>query len=169
MIILSFIEQACRKVPARELFAQAGVAERRYLPFGDYSASDVGRLLYTSGRLAYPGATLGEGLRRLGAAGLDAVAESRSGKVIFGVFDFDVDQLLQRAMKAYALTHSFGEFSCEKAAPDRYLVHMRRFPSFLETAQVGVLDGLLRLAQRRARIRIHLEDIANATFEIALL
>jgi uncharacterized protein (TIGR02265 family) len=169
MLVLAFVEQACRVVPARELFAQAGVAERRYLPFSDYSASDAGLLLYTAARLAHRGAPVGEGLRRLGRAGLDAVAESRSGKVIFGVFDFDVDQVLQRALKAYALTHSFGEFSCEKAGPDRYLVHMRKFASFLETAQIGVLEGILRLAQRRARIRIQLEDVANATYEIALL
>jgi uncharacterized protein (TIGR02265 family) len=113
--------------------------------------------------------TLGEGLRRVGGAAFDVVAESRSGKVVFGVFDFDVEELLRRAMKGYAVTHSFGEFSCEKAGPDRYLVHMRRFPSFLETAQVGVLEGLLRLARRRVRIRILLEDVAHATFEITLL
>ncbi len=169
MLILAYVAQGARTVPARELFAKARVAEQRYLPFSDYPAPEAGQLLYAAARLAHPGVTPGEGLRRVGGAAFDAVAESRPGKVIFGVFDFDLGELLRRAVKGYALTHSFGEFSCEKAGPQRYLVHMRRFPSFLETAQVGVLEGLLRLARKRVRIRILLGDVAHATFEIAPL
>ncbi len=166
MVLRTLLAEGSRSAPASEVFGAAGVRERRYLPFSDYPVADAARLLFTVARLAHPGVPHGEGLRRLGASAFDGVADSQMGKIVFGVFDFDAEQLLLRAARAYAIVHNHGEFAAEKVGPSRYLFHVRGFPSFLETAQVGVLEGLVRFARRRAAIRLRLDAIDQATFEI---
>ncbi len=59
--------------------------------------------------------------------------------------------------------------SAEKSSFRTFTFRALDFPAFLETYQVGVLEGVLRHCGERGRIRIAVEDLGNATIELHLL
>ncbi len=64
---------------------------------------------------------------------------------------------------------STGQVSAEKTAYRTFTFRASQFPGFLETFQVGVLEGVVRHCGERARISIALDDLATATIELRLL
>jgi serine/threonine-protein kinase len=153
----------------RQVLVTAGVAERRYYNFRDYPMVDNLRITVAVATHVHPRVSQGEGIRRLGQAALDVVLGSQIGRAVFGAFDRDMDPLFLRGPKAFKLLLGVGDVTSEKVAPGKYRFHARNFPAFLETYQVGVIEGVLRHCNQRARVTIALEDLANGTIEVELI
>jgi uncharacterized protein (TIGR02265 family) len=151
-----------------ELAAAAGIVERRYLGFGDYPTTDILRLTIAVAREVYPALPIGEALRRIGHRTLDLVLDSHIGRTLVGVFGADPEPLLLHGAKAYGLLLSFGEVTCTKSGPGEFIVRAERLPLFLETYQVGVLEGMLAHARARADIAIDLHALDAATLRVRL-
>src|SRR5688500_5936387 len=77
--LLALVE---RKASAAELAARAGIPERRYLPFSDYSMSDNMRLTVEVAKVAHPNLSLGAAVRRLGSTSYTTFLSSHAGRVI---------------------------------------------------------------------------------------
>ena len=56
----------------------------------------------------------------------------------------------------------------ERPATGRFLFHVHGLPGFLETYQVGVLEGVLHHCGERGRVRIALEALDRGTLAIEL-
>ena len=151
-----------------DLAALAGVPERRYLSFNDYPFRDWMALAISAAGALYPRLSRGEGLRRLGWTTLDTVLRSRMGKTVLGPFGRDVEMLLTHGPKIYKLTLNFGRFTVEKVAPDTFVFRASELPLFLETWNVGALEGVLRHTGARGAVRIAPHGIAAATYEVKL-
>jgi serine/threonine-protein kinase len=154
--------------PLYELFVLAGVKQRRYFPFGDYPMDDFMRLQVAVARAAHPGVALGLGLRRLGHTAFDTVLASQLGKTLFAAFGRDLDRMMAHGPRAYRLLFNFGEVSMERLSPRSYSVRYRDFPLFLESNQVGVIEGVLRHCGERGRLRFAADGLGAATILVEL-
>ena len=168
MFFLDLMRLGSKVKPAPELFRVAGVPARRYVAFRDYSMDENMRLTAAVARVAFPALPMGQALRRLGQMACDTVLETQIGRALFGAFERDLGWMLVQAPKAYKLLVNFGEVSTQKVGPRSFVLRAQHFPAFLETYQVGVLEGVLRHCGVRARMRIATDGLAAATLELEL-
>jgi serine/threonine-protein kinase len=169
MFVTDLFDAASRVLTPTEIRARARVPERRPLPFINYPMSENLRMLVVVAGALYPGLPLGEGLRRIGHRALDAFLGSQIGRTVMGVLGVDFERILLAAGKAYSLTLTFGKYAPEKAGPGRYLVRVSKLPVFLETYQVGIIEGAMRHCHERGRVRLATEGLADGMFEIELV
>jgi len=168
MFFIDLVRLGAKAKPAPELYRLAGIPARRYVAFRDYSMHENMRLTATVARVAFPGAPMGQALRRLGQMACDTVLETQIGRALFGAFERNLGWMLAQAPKAYKLLINFGEVTTERRGPKSFLLRAQHFPTFLETYQVGVLEGVLRHCNVKARMRIATEGLAFATLELEL-
>jgi uncharacterized protein (TIGR02265 family) len=159
--------QRLRKLNAAvDPFALAGIPQRRFLPFLNYPYKDFLRLLVASARALYPDMPIGEGLRRLGRAGYVALLESQVGKVLFGVFGRNFEYVVQYGGKGYGVSLNFGKCEVESVAPCHARYHFSGIPGFIETYQVGVIEGGMEVCGVRGDVTVAMKDLANASMDI---
>jgi uncharacterized protein (TIGR02265 family) len=168
MFFLDLLRAGRRQRSSAELHALAGLPDRRYLTFRDYPTRDFLALALATARSAYPNVPVGQALQRLGQAAFEALMESHLGRTVLGALGRDVEGLLLGLPRAYQLLVSFGEMTIEKTAHRVYLLRVRRFPVFLGTYQVGVVEGALRHCQQRAQVRVAIDTLADGAIEISL-
>jgi uncharacterized protein (TIGR02265 family) len=149
-----------------DLPALAGVAPRRYLPFNDYPLHQW--IAVTAAGVLHPRLPRGEGLRRLGWSALDTILASRVGRTVLGSFGGDVEMLLTHHPKIYRLTLSFGHVTVDRPSPRTFVYRASDLPLFLESWNVGVLEGVLRHTGARGTVRIATAGLADATYEVTL-
>jgi len=169
IFFLDLVRLGATVISPSELFHLAGFPERRYVVFRDYPMAENLRLTVAVALAVYPKQPLGEGLRRIGQTAFDTVSTSLVGKTLFGVFGRDLEPLLFTGPRAYKLFLSFGEVLVEKSGPRTFRFHARAFPGFLETYQVGVVEGVLRHCGARGRLRVAIEALDRGTIELELL
>ncbi len=160
--------QVSRVALERDVVLAARIPERRYVAFRDYPLADQMRLAVAATRVLYPRYSLGEGLRRLGHSIFDAVLATHVGRSIFGVLGRDVEPILLAGPKAFGLMVNVGQVTVEKTGPRTFVFHARDLPVFLETYQIGVLEGVLRHCGERGRVRVAVEGLAHGTLELSL-
>jgi uncharacterized protein (TIGR02265 family) len=168
IFFMDLIRLGATVIPPPELFHRAGLSERRYVAFRDYSLAENLRLTLAVARAVYPTLPVGEGLRRIGWTALDTVSTSLVGKTLFGGLGRDLAALLLTAPRAYKLFVHCGEVTVEKTAPGTFRFHARDFPGLLETYQIGVIEGALHYCAAEGRLRIALEALDRAIIELEL-
>ncbi|AKF03798.1 DUF2378 family protein [Sandaracinus amylolyticus] len=152
--------------PRHPILASSEIAGRRYVPFFDYPYADFMRLIVATARAVYPSAPLGEGLRRLGGAGYQALLESQVGKVLFGVFGSSFSQVARVGARGWAVSVSFGRVELEDVGERHIRYHFRDLPAFLETYQVGAVEGAMRACGVEGEVRVDLRDLGDASFDV---
>ena len=169
MFCLDILQQASRVTTEGEVFRLAQLPERRYVAFRDYPLAENMRLTVAAARALYPRYPLGEGLRRVGQTMFDAVLATHIGRALFGILGRDVEPILLTGPKAFKVMLNLGKVTAEKTSFRTFTFHAKGFPAFLETFQIGVLEGVLRHCGERGRIRIALEDLGTGVVELRLL
>jgi uncharacterized protein (TIGR02265 family) len=169
MFLADVIQRASRVTSEQTLFRAAQLPERRYVAFRDYPLAETMKLFMAAARALFPRYPPGEGLRRLGQTAFETVLATHVGRALFGILGRDVEPILLTGPKAFKLMVNVGHVSAEKTSYRTFTFHAHDFPAFLETYQVGVLEGVLRYCGERGRIRIAVEDLAHATIELHLL
>jgi uncharacterized protein (TIGR02265 family) len=168
IFFLDLIRRGVAAVPARALFELAGFPEQRYVGFRNYPAAEYMRLAVAVALTVHRTEPLGEALRRIGQTAFATASASLVGKTLFGVYGKDLEPLLFTAPRAYRLFLNYGEVTVEKRGPSTYRAQAQGLPAFLETYQIGVLEGVLRHCNVHAHLRIALEALDQATVEIDL-
>ncbi|MEP7124197.1 MAG: DUF2378 family protein [Byssovorax sp.] len=151
-----------------QVLESAGIAERRYYNFRDYPMVDNLRLTAAVAAHVHPTIPRGDAIRYLGQTALDVVLGSQIGRALFGVDARDLEQLFLRGPRAYKLLLGVGEVTSEKVSASVFRFHAKNFPAFLETYQIGVIEGVLRHCGKTGQVRIALDDVANATLEVEI-
>jgi serine/threonine-protein kinase len=169
MFFMDVLARASRFAPSLDIHKAAGIPERRYLPFRDYPMADGLRLTSAAARVLFPRHGIGEGLRRVGRTAFETILGTHVGRSLFGVLADEIDSIFMRSPKAYKLLLNFGELSAEKTDFRTYLFRVKGFPAFLETYQVGVIEGVVAHCKERSQIQIALDDLACGAVEVRLL
>lgn len=121
---------------------------------------------HTAAGLVYPNLRVGEGIRRLGHSAYETTFNSPIGKTVFSLLGWDLDRVLEMGPKGYFLAVNFGKVTSEKRGTSHWLFHLSKLPAFMETFQVGVLEGAVQWYGHTPRLRVRLQDLANATIEV---
>jgi len=148
-----------------ELAARASIPERRYVPFLDYPMGDNLRLTVEVARVMHPELSLGAAVRRMGRTSYSTFLSSHAGRVLASTVGRDVEQMLLLSPKVMRLFLNFGEFSAKVSGAQCVHISARNFPLFLESYQVGVIEGVFEHFEVTGSVGIALESISNAQFE----
>lgn len=166
LYFLTPLAQLQRVAPQHELLRPGQLGGRRYVAFSTYPYADFLRLLVAVAPVIHPGLPPGEGLRRLGQGGYDALLSNHIGRVIFGVFGRDFERVVMAGPRGYDVSVNFGSLRSELVAPRHVRYHFTGRPIFLETYQVGIIEGGMRACKVAGEVRVLLDDIDRGTFDI---
>lgn len=166
MFFTALFERASSRISRAALAKKAGIADRSYLAFGDYSMADNMRLTVAVAGVLFPMKPLGHALRELGGGAFEAFLGSHLGRTMLAVFDADPSSLLRVAPKVYAALFNFGAIEHHRIALGHDRVIVRQMPIFIETFQVGAAESVLRYTRSAGRIELRMDSIADATVDV---
>jgi uncharacterized protein (TIGR02265 family) len=152
--------------PGHPLLTEGALGSRRIVPFFDYPYAEFMRLLAEAARVSYPSVPLGEALRRLGRIGYEALLQNQVGKVLFGVFGRDFESIVKMGARGWAVSVNFGEVRVETVGANHVRYHFQAMPGYLETYQVGIVEGGMSVCGVEGEVEVEMRDLANATFDI---
>lgn len=160
------LDRLRKSAPNHGLLAPDGVGIRRYLHFFDYPYADYMRVLHGVALAIFPGVPVGEGLRRLGRSSYPALLNSQVGKVLFGVLGADTRRVLELGARGYQVSLNFGRVEVDALGPSHLRYQFRNLPAYLETYQVGVVEGAMSACGVEGRVRVKLANLGNGSFDI---
>lgn len=165
MFVRDPIALAAEADPSVDLFERAGVERRRVLPFFDYAYADHMRLMAAACALRWPDEPLGEGLRRIGHRGYETLLGQNIGRVIFAAFGNDFGRVVSVGARGWKVGVGFGKVTYELIGERHGAYHMRGLPCFLETYQVGVVEGAMRVCGVTGEVWTRLDSLGDGTLE----
>ncbi len=166
MFFLDVIAQARSVDPSADLHRLAGLKPRGYLSVLDYPHADWMRLAASAASVVNHGRRPAEGMRALGRRAFDTIFLTPLGMVLFGPIGFDLEQVLGHAGTAYRLGLSFGSVTSEVLAPGSVRIEFRNLPSYLETFNVGVVEGAAQHYGVTPTVRVDVEGYSRMTLEV---
>ncbi len=143
----------------------AGAEVHRYLPFLDYSMHDNLRITVEVARRVHPQLPLGEGLRRLGRSALHTFVSSHVGRVLVVAAGNDVGSVMAVAPRAFAIVMNFGAVTVERPSPGRLISRCSDLPAFIETYQVGVIEGIFAHFGVIGTVRVAIKSKSHGAIE----
>jgi len=167
MFVRDVLAMAAKHATPQQIAESIGIAPRRYLPFSDYPMTENMRLTYEVGRLLGGARGAGAGLRALGRIGFRSFLSSTPARVLMAVVGVgDVEKVFMLTPKSYALSVNYGRVSAERVGERCVHVSIAEYPSYLETYQVGIFEGVFDHFHVRGHVRIAMQDLATATMEL---
>jgi len=146
-------------------------AHEKYLPFLDYSLVEHDRLLLEAAKAFWPDLTVRQGLRKIGRAAVLSLLETTFGKTLLaGLTQPDtVARALAALGRAYPTTLSKPTPSVEviETGERSAIFKVRDTWNFLDSQQVGIIEGLCRACGVRAEVRVAMDGFANGDFACA--
>jgi len=158
--------QLQRVAPGHALLQPGQPGGRRYVAFNLYPYADFIRLLVAVAPVIYPAVPTGEGLRRLGHGGYDALLSNHIGRVIFGVLGRDFERVLLAGPRGYDVSINFGALRVESVGRCHVRYHFERRPILLSSYQVGIVEGGMRACGVSGEVQVHLESVERGSFDI---
>ncbi|MFO0547802.1 MAG: DUF2378 family protein [Polyangiaceae bacterium] len=161
------LSRGARVASLADIAEKAKVPARSYSLFLDYPHAEWMRITYAVASMIPEGARyVGEGLRHLGQHAFDAMFHHPLGKVIFGPLGLQVERVVASGPLAYKVGLGFGDITAVRVAERHYLYTFRDFPTFLETFNVGVLEGGIAQYYVKPRVRIRMNSLAHCEMEV---
>jgi len=165
MFFRDLLDLASKTGSSEEIATAAGIPHRRYVPFLDYPMADNLRLTVEIARRVHLGVPLGEGLRRLGRSGFSTFLSSHIGRVLVLAASHDVGAVLMLAPRAFRVIMNFGNVTTERPSERHVVARCRALPAFVETYQVGALEGIFDHFGIDGRVRVAMNGLADGTIE----
>ena len=166
LFFADLIATVAGRVPGLDVTAHAGLPPRRYLPFFDYPCADWLRLKIAAAEVLHPRASRGAALRKLGRMAFPAFMQSRAGRLMFELAAPRLEDALSRAPQAYAVISNAGTVEYVRPAPRVADIVFMGFPGFLESYQVGIVEGVCAHYAVQPRIEIALESIGDGSIRV---
>lgn len=149
--VVNFVEKEKRKVPDA-LFE--GVSARRWVSWGSHPLVDFMRLAVNAAGVVHADLPLGEALRRIGWMAYPSFAATMAGRVVIYAFGDDLDALMMAMPRAYSVSISNASVTSTRIASGHWVVAMRDVYNFVDTYQLGVIEGAVRARGFTPQVRI---------------
>jgi uncharacterized protein (TIGR02265 family) len=91
---------------------------------------------------------------------------SQVGKVLFGVLGTDTRRIMELGARGYKVSLNFGRVEVNGVGTNHLRYHFRNLPAYLETYQVGVVEGAMKASGVEGRVRVKLANLGNGSFDI---
>ncbi len=166
MFLLDPIERARAARPNVDIFELAGIKKRRVIAFFDYPYEDLMRVLVASATTLWPRESVGEGLRRLGRFAYDTLLGARVGKVLFAALGNDFARVAAMGARGWEVSVNFGKVEYIEVGEKHVAYRFTGFPAFLETYQVGIIEGAMLATGVQGEVLIKLESLGNGVLEL---
>lgn len=165
MFLLDALRKVEDRAPRFDLFAAAGLEQHRILPFFDYPFSELMRLLVAAAEVLYPTLQVGDGVRRLGRSAYEAPLQARIGKLLFAVVGKDFARVASLGVRGWKISASFGKVRFESLGEGHAAYHFSDFPAFIDTYQVGVVEGAMSACRVDGEVWVKLDGPGDGTLE----
>jgi len=148
---------------ARERGHEIRAPRARYVAFQRYPLKEHCQILVLVARALYPNVTLREGLRKLGRGAPHVLLQSTLGRVVLGSVEGPI-ATLEAMGRSYALHMRPANLAIERAGDKAAIIRMSEIHNFLDSHNVGVFEGVMKLAKVDATIRIRAYSRTSADF-----
>ena len=165
-----FLESVVERVPDRvALFAKAGVAPRRIVPFLDFPYDEYMRILVAAAETVFPTLPRTLALRRFHHSFYEEFADTLAGRVMFGVLGTDAERILPIGARGWQVNVKLGSVTAQTLGPKHVRYVFAKYPALIcECCDVGVIEGAMRfLGEPQARVRIHTPTLDHTEVDIA--
>ncbi len=139
---------------------------KRYVSFRAYPMLEYMDLLLDAAKTLHPRRPIREGLRRVGHLGYPTFANSLIGRVIMGVLGNDLDAIVGRAPRAYAVSIEPGRVTSQRVAEQHWRMAFTKVPNFIDCYQLGVVEGAILHCGARPRIEVCTQAIDSAVLDV---
>lgn len=126
----------------------------RYLPFSNYPMSEYLDLILRAAHYKYPTLTPANAILRLGLQIYSLFASSMVGNAIFSIANMNLQQMIERAPKAYEVTLKPGELRVTRSTPTEAHVELRNVWAFPDIFHAGIWLGGMGTCKARGFIHI---------------
>lgn len=154
---------------AREVRSVSGRSVRddvRFHAFASYPVRHWLSYLHDAALIAYPREPVREGLRRLGYSMFPAFSRSMIGKVVFSVAGDDLLRSLALYPKIWSIISNHARAEVDELRDGRVVIRQRNVWDFVDSFQLGSIEGGMRVFGKRARVRVHVLSPCDADFEV---
>lgn len=154
---------------AREVRAVSGRSVRddtRYHAFASYPLRRWLTYLHDAALTAYPREPVRAGLRRLGHSMFPTFSRSMVGKVVFSVAGGDLLRSLPLYPKIWSIISNHARAEVDELQDGRVVIRQRNVWDFVDSFQLGSLEGGMQVFGKRARVRVHVLSPCDADFEV---
>jgi uncharacterized protein (TIGR02265 family) len=144
-------------------------AGEKYLPFLDYAMTDHVRLLVEASRAFYPELPQRQSLRKLGRAAVNVFLQSTLGKAVLG--GLTQPETTERAISGMTRAYmtSLGKptpvVDVRSVSDTSCIVRLTDFWIFIDSHQIGILEGACRACGVRGEMRVALESPSKGEIE----
>jgi uncharacterized protein (TIGR02265 family) len=146
-------------------------ASEKYHAFLDYPLTGHMEVCLEAAEVFYPGVAVRRGLRRLGRGACATFLQSTIGRTVLGGW---LDQsAVPRAMAALAraypiaFTHPSPVFEVSDPSESSCVVRLTDFWTFLDSHQIGILEGVCAACGVRADVTVWTEGLARGEFLVS--
>lgn len=140
--------------PDVDLFELAGVPRMPLRLFGDVPFDRYLKMIHAGAKVVHPDLPRGEGLRRVGQSAYDAFVTSQVGRVLLGAAGRNFGRVARLGARAYDVSISFGRVSWIVTGECAGYYRFDGLPGFLETYQVGIIEGAMVATGTEGEVRI---------------
>jgi uncharacterized protein (TIGR02265 family) len=144
----------------------AGLPRSQYQPFRSYPRAEVMRVEARMAAVAFPSLPLREGLRRLSQQVYPLFLSSVIGRLVLGAVGADVDTVLRLGPKVIGAVTDFGGLEALKMGPRHWVYRYQHYYSWLDSGDVGIIEGLLHHYGHRPRLQIATDGPFSMTLDI---
>jgi uncharacterized protein (TIGR02265 family) len=138
-------------------------ARPRYVAFQQYPLEEHCRILLEVARAVYPNATIREALRKLGRGAPHVLLQSTVGRVVLGSVEGPI-ATIEAMARSYALHMRPANLAVERAGAHAAIIRMSEIHNFLDSHNVGVFEGVMKLAKVEGTIRVRAYSRSAADF-----
>lgn len=160
------IDYARRHAGGVDVFAAARLEYQQFRAFLSYPYDAFLRLTYAAAVVSHPDVAIGEALRRVGGEVYGTLLRAQVGRVIFSVLEKDFGRVVAAGARGWRISQNFGHVQHELLGAGHAALHFRDMPSYLETYQVGVVEGAMRWCGVEGEVEIELKSLTSATMEL---
>lgn len=115
----------------------------RYYSFKLYPARDFFDLVEEAAPKLFPHATMREGIRRLGRSAFTSFADTRIGRMMYGMFGSTPAPALRMAEKGYGVTITRGRAEVLDHSENHVTLAIREMYTFVDAYHVGLIEGVV--------------------------
>jgi uncharacterized protein (TIGR02265 family) len=140
----------------------------RYLPFLEYPLVDHNRLLLEAAKAFWPELPVRQGLRKIGRAAVTSLLETTFGKALLGGLTNPDTVTLALTSLARAFTTTLSKptpvVEVIETGPQSAILKMHDVWTFIDSQQVGIIEGLCKLCGVRAHVGVAIDGPASGEF-----
>ena len=152
-----------RRSRARARASKCRAARPRYVAFQPYPLKEHCQILLEVARAVYPNATIREALRKLGRGAPHVLLQSTLGRVVLGSVEGPI-ATIEAMARSYALHMRPANLAVERAGASGAIIRMSEIHNFLDSHNVGVFEGVMKLAKVDGTLRMRAYSRTAADF-----